>query len=120
MQRRSLLLGAFGFLGLAALHAFDRMPWVDSAVAFDPPPPLGSGFPPGFTYQQQLEKGLKARRPTDFSFIAEVVAKIEAGDLPQKMVNETFDYARAKSGNYPFIYFQFAIRKRAEKLGVTL
>lgn len=49
-----------------------------------------------------------------------MIAKIEAGDLPQKLVNETFDYARGRSTQYPFIYFQFAIRKRAEKLGVTL
>lgn len=120
MQRRSLLLGALGFLGLAGLHAFGRLPLVDSAVAVDPPPPLGSGFPDGFTYQKQLETGLKARRPSDFMFIATIIAKIEAGELPQRLVNETFDYARGKSSHYPFIYFQFAIRKRAEKLGVTL
>ncbi|MBA4016538.1 MAG: hypothetical protein C0483_05065 [Pirellula sp.] len=120
MQRRSLLLGALGFLGLTGLHAFGRLPLVGSAVAVDPPPPLGSDLPKGLTYQRQLETGLKARRPSDFTFIAEVIAKIEAGELPQKLVNETFDYARGKSSYYPFIYFQFAIRKRAEKLGVTL
>lgn len=120
MQRRSLLLGALGFLGLVGLHAFGRLPLVDSAVAVDPPPPLGTDLPKGFTFQQQLEKGLKARRPSDFTFIAGIIAKIESGDLPQKLVNETFDYARGRSTQYPFIYFQFAIRKRAEKLGVTL
>jgi hypothetical protein len=84
------------------------------------PPPLGSGFAKGFTFKQQLEKGLKARRPSDFTFIDTVIAKINSGELPQRTVNETFDYALKQSKQYPFIYFQFAMRKRAEKLGVSL
>lgn len=84
------------------------------------PPPLGKNLPSGLTYQQQLEKGLKARRPTDFTFIATVITAVENGTITQKMVNETFDYARSKDSRYPFIYFQFVIRKRAAKLGVTL
>ena len=84
-------------------------------------PPLGDGgLKSTFTYKEQLEKGLKARRPSDFTFIAAVVTKIENGDLTQRMVNETFDYARSRSRDYPFTYFQFALRKRAEKLGVAL
>lgn len=83
------------------------------------PPVLGSGIS-GLTYKQELEKGLKARRPTDFTFISTVVTKVENGQLPQQVVNETFDYARRQSNQYPFIYFQFAIRKRAQKLGVAL
>ena len=83
------------------------------------PPPVGSGLST-LTFKQQLEKGLKARRPSDFAFIETVVANIDSGAISQKMVNETFGYARSKSPTYPFIYFQFTIRKRAAKLGVTL
>lgn len=110
MTRRSWLLFGCALLGMAGLL---------SASAAEAPP-LGSGLPKNFTFQQQLEKGLKARRPSDFSFIAAVIAKVNSGELPQRMVNETFDYARKQSSQYPFIYFQFAIRKRAEKLGVTI
>jgi len=88
-------------------------------IAHTAPPVLGSGIS-GLTYKQELEKGLKARRPTDFKFISSVVTKIENGQIPQTVVNETFDYARRQSNQYPFIYFQFAIRKRAQKLGVAL
>lgn len=84
------------------------------------PTTLGKGVSPSLTFKQQLEKGLKARRPSDFTFIETVVANIDSGALPQKTVNETFLYARSKSSTYPFIYFQFTIRKRAAKLGVTL
>lgn len=83
-------------------------------------PALGKGLSSSLTFKTQLEKGLKARRPSDFTFISTVVSAVDNGTIPQKMVNETFDFARSKSTKYPFIYFQFAIRKRAEKIGVTL
>jgi hypothetical protein len=83
-------------------------------------PALGKGLSSSLTFKTQLEKGLKARRPSDFTFISTVVSAVDNGTIPQKMVNETFDFARSKSTQYPFIYFQFALRKRAEKLGVSL
>lgn len=83
-------------------------------------PALGKGLSSSLTFKAQLEKGLKARRPSDFTFISTVVSAVDNGTIPQKMVNETFDFARSKSTQYPFIYFQFALRKRAEKLGVSL
>ena len=83
-------------------------------------PALGKGLSASLTYKTQLEKGLKARRPSDFTFISTVVTAVDHGTIPQKMVNETFDFARSKSAQYPFIYFQFALRKRAAKIGVSL
>jgi len=112
--RRSFLAGAAmllaaltsGLLNLARLGAA--------------PPALGTGLPPALTYKEQLEKGLKARRDSDYTFIATVVNKVDNGTISQKMVNETFNFARSKSEHYPFIYFQFALRKRAAKVGVAL
>jgi hypothetical protein len=83
-------------------------------------PTLGVGLAGSLDYQKELEKGLKARRPTDFAFLATVVAKVQSGALPQSMVNETFDFARKQNRDYPFIYFQFVLRKRADKLGVKI
>ncbi|MGC3969536.1 MAG: hypothetical protein QM775_19905 [Pirellulales bacterium] len=91
-----------------------------AALQAAPPPQLGTGLSKTLNYQKELELGLKARRPTDFAFIATVVARVESGKLPQNIVNETFDFARKQSRQYPFIYFQFALRKRTEKLGVVL
>ncbi len=83
-------------------------------------PALGTGLSSSLTFKAQLEKGLKARRPSDFTFIGTVVSAVDNGTIPQKMVNETFDFARSKSTQYPFIYFQFALRKRVAKLGVSI
>jgi len=66
-----------------------------------------------------LEKGLKARLPREFAFIGLVVAKVESGELPLKVVLGTFKWARRKRP-YPFPYFEFALRRLAAKLGVDL
>lgn len=115
MQSRRSFLARAAMLLAALTSGFANLTRLGAAG----PAPIGSGLST-LTFKQQLEKGLKARRPGDFAFIETVVANIDSGALPQKTVNETFLYARNKSSTYPFIYFQFAIRKRAAKLGVTL
>lgn len=66
-----------------------------------------------------LEKGLRARRPEEFQFIAVVVRKVEAGALPKEIVQSTFLWARRKP-TYPFQYFEQALKLRAAELGVKL
>lgn len=68
-----------------------------------------------------LEKGLKARLPTEFAFINRVVTLVDQGRLPRKLVLGTFDYARKKGHpKYPFPRFQRAMILRAAKIGVRL
>ena len=68
-----------------------------------------------------LEKGLRARRPVEFQFIAQVVTLVEQGRLPRKLVLGTFQYARKKGNRkYPFPYFQRAMILRAAKIGVQI
>ncbi len=69
--------------------------------------------------KDQLEGGLKARLPREFAFIAQVVEKVESGDLPTEMVLGTFHWARRKRP-YPFPYFERALRLRAAKEGIDL
>ncbi len=71
------------------------------------------------TLKEQLEKGLRARRPVEFEFVARVVAAVESGELPIKLVNISYDWA-LRQPRYPFQYFQFAITKLAKKQGVEL
>jgi len=66
-----------------------------------------------------LEKGLKARRQVEFDFVATVVAKVDSGELPESLVRSTFYWARQKPSDN-FQYFQFGIRERAKRIGVTL
>lgn len=66
-----------------------------------------------------LEKGLKARLPSEFAFIRTVTEKVDDGTLPRSVVESTFLWARRKP-QHPFEYFQQGLKIRAEKLGVTL
>ncbi len=72
--------------------------------------------------QQQLESGLKARRPTEFAFIKKVVTMVGNNTLPMDLVKSTFIWVRNNpdAREYPFVYFQRALRERAKKLGINV
>ena len=78
-----------------------------------------SNTPGGPDLKTTLELGLKARRPSEFAFIAEVVAKVDNGTLPLPLVNGTFLWARKKK-HYAFPYFQEALKVRAKQAGIAL
>ncbi len=71
------------------------------------------------TLKQTLEKGLKARRPEEFAFIAMVVKKVDKGVLPRDLVESTFLWARGK-GDLAFEYFRKGLIIRAQKMGIKL
>ena len=66
----------------------------------------------------QLEKGLRARRPVEFKYLAEVVKMVEDGDLPRSLVDSSFLAAR-KRKDKPLQYFQFVLQARASKVGIV-
>ena len=72
--------------------------------------------------KEQLENGLKARLPADFAFISKVVMLVEDNKIPLKTVKAVFQWARNKGAknNYPFPYFQRALKIRAKKLGIVI
>ncbi|MDA0659049.1 MAG: hypothetical protein O2931_13775 [Planctomycetota bacterium] len=70
--------------------------------------------------KDQLEKGLKARRPEEFAYIGYIHSLVESGDLPVKLVLETFHWSRRQDPHFPFPYFQRAIRVRAARAGITI
>ncbi|MFI4874379.1 MAG: hypothetical protein ACIALR_03545 [Blastopirellula sp. JB062] len=67
-----------------------------------------------------LEKGLRARRPIEFEFIAEVVMLVDDGTLPRTLVMACFEYARRRDRYQPYRYFEPALRIQAKKLGVEI
>jgi hypothetical protein len=67
----------------------------------------------------QLEKGLKARLPREFDFIAYVVGMVDNNQLPRDLVQSTFLWARVKKP-YPFPYFENGLRVRAARRGINL
>ncbi len=74
--------------------------------------------------KDQLEKGLKARRPEEFAFLATVVTMVDNKQLPLELVLGTFHWARKnvkyKEKEYAYPYFERGLRERAAELGVTI
>jgi hypothetical protein len=69
--------------------------------------------------QDQLEKSLRARRPSEFRFIAKIVAQVDNGDLPRDLVQSSFNWARRRPSK-KVQYFEQALRRRAKRGGITL
>jgi hypothetical protein len=77
--------------------------------------------------RDRLVTGLKARLKSEVAFIDQVVLRVHAGQLPQRMVDQTFFWARdrasvARNGRSqrPIIYFQPAMAARAKRLKIEL
>ncbi len=72
------------------------------------------------TLKEQLEKGLKCRRPLEFQFVDHVAKLVERGKLPLDLVNICFDWSRQRSNHIPFVYFQQSLRMLAAQQGFSL
>jgi len=104
-----------------AIAAATFVGWTQQAPAqiTDGGPPLETGSVVTLNLKTTLEKGLRARRPSEFAFIALVVERVEDGTLPLSVVKSTFGWARKKV-RFPYIYFEQAMRVRAQRLGIEL
>lgn len=71
------------------------------------------------TLKQQLKAGLLARTDAEQTFVDEVVARVDAGELPISLVQSTFLWAR-RHRPYPMQYFERALRVRAAELGIEI
>jgi hypothetical protein len=79
------------------------------------------------TLRDRLVVGLQARLKSEVAFVDAVVTNVETGHLPQQQVDETFFWSRqraaqARDGRWhrPIIYFEPAMRARANLLHVSL
>ena len=79
--------------------------------------------------RDRLIVGLQARLTTEVAFIDTVVMKVHNGKISQRVVDETFFWARQRAGvsgaavvrvRRPIIYFQPAMIARAKLLHVSL
>jgi hypothetical protein len=77
--------------------------------------------------RDRLVVGLQARLDSEIAFVELVVLQVRLGKLPQRIVDQTFFWARdrasiSRNGNSrrPIIFFQPAMRARAERLRVAL
>lgn len=74
------------------------------------------------TLRDRLVYGLKARRPSEFQFIDAVVAQVDSGVIPERLVDETFFWVRKNKPNYsyPFIYFERILRLRGKAANIPI
>ncbi|PQO27115.1 hypothetical protein [Blastopirellula marina] len=70
--------------------------------------------------QQTLEKGLYARLPVQFEFIAAVIFLVEQDKIPLKLVYSTFKWAQQYDKGRRYYYFEIGMRKRAARIGVEI
>ena len=124
----TMVVGTVLMLGLAML--IPERPASQRAHAAEVAPQQLSQGTPGrpISLRDRLITGLKARLKSEIAFVDQVVALVNAGELPQRLVDETFFWARDRAllrhryarRRRPVIYFQPAMIARANRLGVNL
>jgi hypothetical protein len=79
------------------------------------------------TLRDRLVVGLQARLKSEVDFCDNVANKVNTGAMPQRLVDETFFWARQRANSIrnghkyrPIVYFQPGLRARAEKLHLSL
>jgi hypothetical protein len=77
--------------------------------------------------RDRLVVGLQARLKPEVAFVEVVAARVRTGHLPQRLVDETFFWARGRAldrrtghTRRPIIFFQPAMTARAKRLNVEL
>jgi hypothetical protein len=105
---------AVGSLAVAALFAAPRLARAQSA-SINPTSPYVQ-----ITLKQQLEQGLKCRRPIEFQFVDHVADLVSRGKLPLDMVNICFAWSRQRNSFRPFVYFQQSLITLAAQKGIQM
>jgi hypothetical protein len=79
------------------------------------------------TLRDRLVVGLQARLKSEVDFCDTVADKVNTGKIPQRLVDETFFWARERAASIcnghkyrPIVYFQPGLRARADKLHLSL
>jgi hypothetical protein len=77
------------------------------------------------TLRERLVAGLQVRRPSEFEFVEAVVDSVERGDLPERLVDRFFFWARKRPASStgstrPIIYFQAGLTEFAKQRGLTI
>jgi hypothetical protein len=79
------------------------------------------------TLRDRLVVGLQARLKSEVDFCDNVADKVNTGAIPQRLVDETFFWARQRAASIrnghkyrPIVYFQPGLRARLDKLHLSL
>jgi hypothetical protein len=106
---RAAVVGTLLAVGASAVHA------QTSSINPNPASPYIQ-----VTLREQLQKGLKCRRPSDFAFVDHVADLVEQGKLPLNLVNICFDWSRQRNSHIPIVYFERSLIMLAAQKGFSL
>jgi hypothetical protein len=81
---------------------------------------LGADAKQQASLEDRLKSGLKCRRQEEFAFVGQVAQRVRTGQIPEALVLQTMQWSLKKNPKFPFYYFQFAVKKQADALGVSL
>jgi len=72
--------------------------------------------------KDQLEKGLRARRPVEFQFVRRVAQLVDSGDLTVQFVQGSFSWTVKKYEKRKYLvpYFEQVLRQRAKAEKITV
>lgn len=77
------------------------------------------------TFRERLIAGLQVRRPSEFAFVDAVIDTVDRGELPQRLVDRFFFWARSRPAtsvatSRPIIYFEQGLKIQAKKLKIVI
>lgn len=120
--RRHLVLLPLGLLAIVGMTLRSPAAVEVDKIRLDP----ANGVTP-ISLRDRLVVGLQARIPSEIAFCEQVALKVQTGKLPAILVNQTFFWARERAAvprngieERPIVYFQPAMKLRAEKVHVVL
>lgn len=69
-------------------------------------------------YEELLNQILKTRRDEEKAFVAVVIARVQDGSIPERLVETSYKWVLNKrpDTNYPFVYFERVLRIQATQL----
>lgn len=73
-------------------------------------------------YEEKINALLKTRRDEEKQFIADLMAKVRTGEIPEPLIETSYKWVLNKKPDtkYPFVYFERVLRLQAEKLQVEI
>ena len=115
-MRQNLLraLLALGLLVASTFAASNKKPTADPNA----PPKTNQAVQ--VTLKQQLQKGLKLRRPIEFEFVDGIVQMVDEDKLPINTVNKAFAWSRQRNKFRPYVYFEASLIELAKRDGVDI
>ena len=116
-MRQNLLRALFivGLLSAVAIAAPFKKP-----TFFPTKTPAKTNAAVQVTLKQQLQKGLKLRRPIEFEFVDGIVQMVEEDKLSIDTVNKAFAWSRHRNKVRPYVYFEASLVELAKRDGVDI